>query len=108
MAHIRTMEEALDRALDATAEEFPLWEAEGEDRYVDEFSLSAEDLAEMSLEWRLAYVARLVRSLALCYGVSTAEFGDEPPMLLADRNSPGGLLRALNDLVALPVTNGGR
>jgi hypothetical protein len=59
------------RALDATAAEFPLWEAEGEERYVDEFGVSGEDVAEMTTEWRLAYVGRLVRTLALCYGVST-------------------------------------
>ena len=89
--HIRCMEAALARALAATAEEFPLWEAEGEDHYVDEFSLGGEDVAEMSLEWRLAYVGRLVRSLALCYGVSTGDFGDDdPPLLLANPNSPGG------------------
>jgi hypothetical protein len=101
--HIRSVEKALERALEATAEEFPLWEEEGEERYVDEFSVSEEDIAGMSAEWRLAYIARLLRSLALCYGVATAEFGDAPPLLLAEPNSPGGLLRALNDLIMLPV-----
>jgi hypothetical protein len=104
---IRILEEVLDRVLDATAAEFPLWEAEGEDRYIDECSVSAEDVAEMSAEWRLAYIGRLVRSLALWYGVSTGDFGDDPPLLVADANSPGGLLRALNDVVAMPVTDGG-
>jgi hypothetical protein len=71
---IRDVEETLDRALAATAGKFSLWEAEGEDRYADEFSLTGEDVAEMSLEWRLAYVGRLVRTLALRYGVSTRVF----------------------------------
>jgi hypothetical protein len=101
--HIRSVEAALERVLQATAEDFPLWEAEGEGRYADEFSISEEDIAGMSAEWRLAYIARLVRSLALCYGVATAEFGNAPPLLLAEPNSPGGLLRALNDLIMLPV-----
>jgi hypothetical protein len=105
---IRTIEESLDRALAATAGEFPLWEAEGEERYVDEFTASGEDVDEMSLEWRLAYVGRLVRSLALLYGVSTGDFGEDPPLLLAEPCSPAGLLRALNDLVAPPVTDGDR
>jgi hypothetical protein len=43
---IRDVEETLDRALAATAGKFSLWEAEGEDRYADEFSLTGEDVAE--------------------------------------------------------------
>jgi hypothetical protein len=56
--HIRSVERALERAVEATAAEFPLWEAAGEQRFVDEFSVSEEDLTQMSTEWRLAYIAR--------------------------------------------------
>ena len=101
--HIRTLEGALERALEATASEFFMWEQDGEDRYGDEFSVTPADLEAMSPEWRLAYVGRLVRSLAMCYGVSTGDFGGGLPLLEADANSPGGLLRALNDLVHMPV-----
>jgi hypothetical protein len=104
--HIYAVEEALEKAVAATAPEFPLWEAEGEERYRDEFSVSEDEIAVMSDEWRLAYVSRLVRSLASCYGVGTGDFGNEPPFLLADPHSPGGLLRALNDLIVLPVMAG--
>lgn len=102
-AHIYAVEEALEKAVAATAPEFPLWEAEGEERYRDEFSVREEEIAAMSNEWRLAYVSRLLRSLAFCYGVGTGDFGNEPRFLLADPHSPGGLLRALNGLIMLPV-----
>ena len=104
-SHIRSMEAALERALEATASEFPIWEEQGEDRYRNEFNVTAEEVDAMSPDWKLAYVGRLVRSLALCYGVSIAEFGDHPPLLEADVHSPGGLLRALNDIVMLPTTS---
>ncbi len=89
--HIRSVERALERAVAATAEEFPLWEAEGEERFIDEFSVAEEDIAAMSAEWRLAYVGRLVRTIALCYGLGTGDFaffGNEPPFLVADPHSP--------------------
>jgi hypothetical protein len=45
----------------------------------DEFSVTPEEIETMSPEWKLAYVGRLVRNLALCYGVKTGDFGDQPP-----------------------------
>jgi hypothetical protein len=67
--------------------------------------VTPEEIETMSPEWKLAYVGRLVRTLALCYGVETGDFGDQPRLLEADAHSPGGLLRALNDLVMLPMTS---
>jgi hypothetical protein len=65
--------------------------------------VTPEEIEAMSPEWKLAYVGRLALTLALCYGVGTGDFGDQPPSLLeADAHSPGGLLRALNDLIMLP------
>jgi hypothetical protein len=51
----------------------------------------------MSSEEKLAYVARLLRSLALSYGVS-AEFGGGRGELVgeAHEQSPAALLRGLN------------
>jgi hypothetical protein len=51
-----------------------------------------------------AYVARLLRSLALSYGVS-AEFGDDRGGLVgeAHEQSPAALLRGLNDILWLPT-----
>jgi hypothetical protein len=67
--------------------------------------VTPEEIETMSPEWKLAYVGRLVRNLALCYGVKTGDFGDQPPLLEANAHLPGGLLRALNDLVMLPTTS---
>jgi hypothetical protein len=82
--HIRSLEGALERALEATAREFFIWEQDGEDRYGDEFSVTPADLEAMTPEWRLAHAGRLVRSLAHCYGVDTGDFGPGPPLLQAD------------------------
>jgi hypothetical protein len=102
--YIRDLENALRLALEATADDFWRWEddlgpkleAEG----FDEFSLPVTVIEELSSEERLAYSARLLRSLALSYGVS-AEFGGAENGLVgeADLDSPAGLLRGLNDIV---------
>jgi hypothetical protein len=69
------METALRRAIEATRDDFQRWEQDAEAfGFADEFSLTSETVAELSPEWRLAYVARLLRTVALSYGVST-EFG---------------------------------
>jgi hypothetical protein len=60
----------------------------------------------MPLEERLSYVARLLRSLALDYGVS-AEFGNGRGGLVGQGHttSPAGLLRGLNDSSWMPMQN---
>src|SRR5262245_24821296 len=101
------LEIALALALEATGEAIQLWEDEGEDRYGDEFSLSADQVALLDDDWRLAYVARLLHSAAHVYGVS--------PRALPGRSSDGyvtspvswhdqagsiaRLLRGLNDIL---------
>ena len=101
--NIVSLEAALERALEATRTDFMLWDldGEGEDRWGDEYSVSPDDVAQMDMRWRLAYVARLVRSVALCYGVSPGEFSDSPPLLEAEGSTPAGIVRGLNDLVHL-------
>jgi hypothetical protein len=60
----------------------------------------------MPLDEKLAYLARLLRSLALAYGVS-AEFGDGRGGLAcqAHTTSPAALLRSLNDITWIPMQN---
>jgi hypothetical protein len=106
-AAIRGLETCLRLALEATGDDFARWETElgpafEADGY-DEFSLQADTVEEMSPEERLCYVARLLRSLALHYGVS-AEFGGARTGLVgeASATSPAALLRGLNDLSWLP------
>lgn len=52
---------------------------------------------ELDADWRLAYVGRLIRSLAICYGLSTED---------ADGRSPGALLRGLNNIVDMRLMPG--
>ena len=101
---IRAFEHALRVALEATANDFQCWEERAFGQgFDDEFSLTSEQVESLSDQWRAAYVARLLRNMALLYGVRT-EFGPGPlgePQL--SRDSIGGVVRALNDM-AVPST----
>jgi hypothetical protein len=106
--YLRNMEGALRLALEATTDDFYGWEEElgpamEADGY-DEFSVPPARLEELSLEEKVAYVARLLRTLALAYGVS-AEFGVGQGGLVgqAHQTSPASLLRGLNDVLWLPT-----
>jgi hypothetical protein len=102
--YIRGMEEALRLSLEATSRDFYRWEEEIgpplEARGYDEFSLPEASLQAMPTEEKLAYGGRLLRSLALHYGVS-AEFGGARTGLVGEAHevSPGALLRGLNDIL---------
>jgi hypothetical protein len=105
--YICTLENALQRALKATAVDFQRWEDEVELTMEfegwDEFTVPETRVEEMSLEEKLAYVARLLRSLALSYGVG-AGFGRRGEFLgEAQGISPAALLRGLNDIQWLPT-----
>jgi hypothetical protein len=84
-----------------------LWEAEGEDRFGDEFALSAEEVADLDDEWRLAYIARLLCTALGAYGVSSQGLPGRdpegeltPPITWTERlTSPAQLLRGLNDIL---------
>jgi hypothetical protein len=105
---IRDMEQALRLALEATTGEFQRWEedvgpaleAEG----YDEFSVPAAMVNELTSEEKLIYVARMLRTLALSYGVS-AEFGGGRTGLVgeASAKSPAWVLRGLNDIQMTPL-----
>ena len=66
------LEAALALALEATGHAIQLWEGEdgGEERFGDEFALSAGQVDSLDDEWRLAYIARLLYTAAETYGVS--------------------------------------
>ena len=106
-AAIRDMETALRLALAATGEAFLIWEERADNAgFQDEFSLTPDQLEDLSLEWRLAYIARLLRSLALSYGIS-AEFGGG--RLVGEERSatPAAILRRLNDISWTQTTTQG-
>lgn len=88
---IEGMEDALQLALSATHPWLALWERESERLYIDEFSLTPDEVNALSDRWRLAYVARLITSLALQYGTG----GDFRSGHEHD-SSPAGLLRGLD------------
>jgi hypothetical protein len=108
---LRLMEEALRLAMEATRAEFRHWEDElgpslDAEHGWDEFSLPARHVDRMDPNAKLAYLARLLRSLAMAYGVSTdydatasSHVGLVGP---EDPNSPAALLRGLNDILWMP------
>jgi hypothetical protein len=116
------MEAALRLAMEATREEFQHWEDTigpelEQDRGWNEFSVPATHVDQFTSEEKLAYVARLLRSLALAYGVSTdpleahgARFKQHqqfrPPSLHLGENdphAPAELLRGLNEIRLTPT-----
>jgi hypothetical protein len=104
---ISGLEVALALALEATGDAIRLWEAEGEERFGDEFTLSAEQVADLGDEWRLAYIARLLHTAAHSYGISPnvppGRTNEGQPVTAPGANawssSPAQLLRGLNDLL---------
>jgi hypothetical protein len=106
---IRGLEICLRLALEATLRRLPqVGERPGpafEDDGNDEFTLPREVIRDMPPEERLAYVARLLRSFALDYGVGY-EFGAGRRGGLVgetDKSSPAALLRGLNDILWMPT-----
>ena len=78
----------------------------GEERFGDEFTLSADRVASLDDEWRLAYIARLLHSAAYLYGVSphaspgrSADGELTSPISWSDELSLARLLRGLNDIL---------
>lgn len=67
---LAVIDEALAIAMRATRDEFIHWEQRADaNGFVDEFSI--DDVSALSPEWRHALVARLLRSIAMAYGVGT-------------------------------------
>lgn len=75
-----------------TADEFQAWETNNEP---DESLVSSADARAMGAERRLAHLARLIRSLALKYGVETDDHGRTPGGKLIP-GSPAALLDELH------------
>ena len=107
------LEVALGLALEAVGNAIDLWEDKGEERFEDEFALSAKQVASLDDNWQLAYIARLLHSAALSYGVSPfASPGRTPdgqvtsPVSWSDGSgSIARLLRGLNDILyGIPPT----
>jgi hypothetical protein len=97
---IETVEKCLRLALVATSEDFLRWEQEAATTRGSEaeFDLSPTDVAGLSDDWRLAYVARLLRTLEIMYGTSY-EFEGGAPGTGIYRHSPAELLHVMADAI---------
>jgi hypothetical protein len=103
---IYSLEVALALALEAVGGDMNLWEAEGEERFRDEFELSSEQVASLDDEWRRAYIARLLQTAVNSYGVGPgASPGRSPEGITSpiawndDSSSVARLVRGLNDIL---------
>jgi hypothetical protein len=97
------VEYVLGLAMEATAEAFVLWEEHARERgYLDEFSLTGGDLAAMDADWKLAFIARLLRTAALDLGLPT-EFNNNSNGRRSQRGTLASLLIALCE-IARPTT----
>ena len=60
-------------------------------------------LPAIRLEAKLAYVARLLRTLAMAYGVTTDYLYASAPLVADEEpNTTAALLRGLNDITWMP------
>ena len=84
------LEVVLALAIEATGDAIQLWEEEGEECFGDEFELSADQVAALDDEWRLAYIARLLHTAAHAYESShRASCQDAPPRATSRHRWPG-------------------
>ena len=89
-AQIEALEAALRCAVEALRSDLVRWNDEVGQRFADnEFSLSADDVADLNDGERAAYVARLVENVAMCWGDM---HDDRGPRVL---DGPGPLLREI-------------
>jgi hypothetical protein len=103
---LRILEDALRRAMEATRREFQAWEQEFgpqlEERlgFDDEFPAPTAEIDALPCQAKLAYVARLLRTMALAYGVS-ADYSRVNGIVVGDNHpgTPAALIRGLNDIL---------
>ena len=96
---IDTIDRAMQLALEATSDDFARWENEDILGCIDEFSLTKQQVRDLSERWRLAYVARLLRTIAHEYGVNTELGNGVLGALHADPKRIGSIMRRLDAIV---------
>jgi hypothetical protein len=93
-ASLSLIDEALARAMDASRDEFVFWEEKAHGAgFTDEFSVG--EASSLSVEWRFALVARLLRSIAMAYGVGTGYSGDRIGQVILEADVAATPLREL-------------
>lgn len=93
--------ESLRYAMQLTRDEFVAWETEFDGDRIDEFEVPPQEARAMTPEWRLAHLARLVRSIAMNYGVDT-DYGKSQPTGRLEPNSPAAVLAELAEISQHP------
>ena len=98
---VEGVDQGLLLAMGATTGAFLLWHADdaGERRFGDEFELTPQQVDDLDPEWRLAYVARLIRTIALCWGVATEFSSSALGTPDEEASSPGSLMRKLTAIM---------
>jgi hypothetical protein len=98
------IDEALAIAMRATRDDFIAWEENAENAgFIDEFSI--DDVSVLAPEWRHALVARLIRSIAMAYGVGTDYAEDRIGHIANDADAASTPLRAILASLAIPHSN---
>ena len=88
------IDEALTLAMMASRQEFLSWEEEAENAgFEDEFAVGEPD--NLPEEWRFRLVARLIRSIAMAYGIGTDYGTSEVGQVQLDQNVLATPLREL-------------
>jgi hypothetical protein len=97
------LEQALCRGIAATEDAHELWEQAVQERLGTELLVAPEQVADLSPEWTLAYVARLFRTAAWMYGIDPEGHTGQPPTLQESFGSIAELVRGLNDIRTIRV-----
>jgi hypothetical protein len=93
-ASLSLIDEALAFAMDASRDEFVFWEEKAHGAgFADEFSVG--EASSLSVEWRFALVARLLRSIAMAYGVGIDYSGDRIGQVILEADVAATPLREL-------------
>jgi hypothetical protein len=95
-----SVEIVLALLLRVTAGDFATWEEAAENAgYENEYDVTDADLSAMPGALRRGYVARLIRNVALDFGVGT-EYGGDVGVRRGDRDSLAFLVRRFCDIAA--------
>jgi hypothetical protein len=102
---VEGVDQGLLLAMEATTTAFLLWQVDdaGEQRFGDEFELTPQQVDDLDPEWRLAYVARLIRTLALYWGVATEFSSSALGTPEEEASCPGSLMRKLTAITGSSV-----
>jgi hypothetical protein len=100
-AAAKAVAEGLRYARELTQDDVIAGETELDGNRIDECAVHPQEARAMPTEWRLAHLARLIRSIAINYGLDPDERTAQPTDRL-NSNSPAAVLAELDEIVHLP------